>query len=266
MPLKILCAGYSKDEKFDIEKRVRSMFGPPLGDMEWTISLVKMGGQASVSVDGPDERIRAKSFMASPSGIEESLHDLLRNHGFDIPDPASTPPPVARSASRPPLPLTPPPRAATPPPIPAPRPPAPEPRPPAPAKRPEATSEPHRFFIPAPPPSSSPVKPPAAAPRPPAPAPKPPSTAQARPAPPPPARGVSSPGLKARPSAPTAAQHVRDTHQCPSCDGRFVVAYEMLANEPRQLVAVACPHCWKLDRVEVAEGAAIERAYRADKA
>jgi hypothetical protein len=44
------------------------------------------------------------------------------------------------------------------------------------------------------------------------------------------------------------------------------VTYEVLPNEPRQLVAVACPHCWKLDRVEVAEGAAIERAYRADKA
>jgi hypothetical protein len=45
-----------------------------------------------------------------------------------------------------------------------------------------------------------------------------------------------------------------------------VVSYELQPNEPSQLVAVACPHCWKLDRVEVGESAAIERAYRADKA
>jgi hypothetical protein len=63
-----------------------------------------------------------------------------------------------------------------------------------------------------------------------------------------------------------SGRHARDRHQCPSCNGSFVVTYEVQPNEPNQLVAVACPHCWKLDRVEVGESAAIERAYRADKA
>jgi hypothetical protein len=68
-------------------------------------------------------------------------------------------------------------------------------------------------------------------------------------------------------SAPQAGTHqTRDTHTCPSCSAAFVVTYEVHPGEPHQLVAVACPHCWKLDHVEVAEGAAIERAYRADKA
>jgi hypothetical protein len=58
---------------------------------------------------------------------------------------------------------------------------------------------------------------------------------------------------------------MQDAHSCPSCSQRFVVHYEVHPGEPRQMVAVACPHCWKVDRVEVSESAALERAYRADK-
>jgi hypothetical protein len=58
---------------------------------------------------------------------------------------------------------------------------------------------------------------------------------------------------------------MQDAHSCPSCNQRFVVHYEVHPGEPSQLVAVACPHCWKVDRVEVSESAALERAYRADK-
>ena len=240
MAVKILCAGYGKDEKFELEKQVRSIFGPPLSHQEWSISLVKLGGQVSVSVDGPDERVRGKSFLAAPRSLRDSLCDLLTTNGFELPPPEAAFESHA-AVSRPH-------KAAPPPSRPA----------PAPVARP--TAEPHRMFVPA-----APLRTPAASPAP----------APSR------ARGGSSSGrfqagTVPRPATPAppakggkgsaSGRHARDTHTCPSCQGTFVVTYEVLPNEPRQLVAVACPHCWKLDRVEVAEGAAIERAYRADKA
>ena len=231
MPLKILCAGYGKDEKFEIEKEVKSIFTPPLDRQSWSVSLVKLGSQITVSVDGPDERIRNKSFLASRTSLPEQLRDLLTASGYDLsgaPVPSAAPTPVpgrtaqnVRDEARPPSGRWPsivrPPAAA-------------------PATRPTpSTPSTHAA------PSSAPARS--------APMPKPPAA---------PARSGRGPSASGR--------HARDQHQCPSCNGSFVVTYELQPNEPSQLVAVACPHCWKLDRVEVGESAAIERAYRADKA
>jgi hypothetical protein len=201
MPLKILCAGYGKDEKSDLEKQVQSILGRALGN-GWTISLVKLGGQVSVSIDGPDERLKGKSFAVPPMRLRDSLRDMLTAHGFDAAEPAPAPPAPATAA-----------RGS------APRPPS------------------GRF------------------------------SAQATRA------AVSTPPPAVRPSGPAArgarsasGRHARDEHACPHCNGRFVVTYELEPNDGRQLVAVACPHCWKIDRVEVGESAAIARSYRADKA
>ncbi len=230
MPLKILCAGYDKDEKFELERRVRSFFGPPLADESWTISLVRLGNRISVSVDGPDERLRGKSFLAGLPTLRDAFSDLLSKHGFELPTPVPEAPPAAK---------------------------------PAPAKAPARPLSP---------------KPAPVHPR--------PAVTQARPHRPPPSRSVPVPkasvGLesrgRAKPVAPAAPANklepgpkplatvtARDTHQCPSCGGGFSVVYEFLPDEPRQFVAVACPHCWTLDRVEVGQTAALEQGYRADK-
>lgn len=271
MPLKILCAGYAKDEKFELERQVRSLFGP-LADESWTISLVKLGDQISVSVDGPDERIRGKSFLTGLAGLTESLSDLIRSNGFALPPPAPEPPPAPKvpaplAAAKPALAAAPSVRPAAPTP----------PRPAGPQARPHAG--PHRTFIPSPATHASGAGPAASrdaalpASRS-APAPKatlglgrkgpdtragsvPPLAARSRPAAP--AKDVE-PGPAGR-----SSQQARDTHQCPSCGGGFAVVYEVLPDEPRQFVAVACPHCWKLDRVEVGESAALEHGYHADK-
>lgn len=201
MPLKILCAGYGKDEKSDLEKQVQTILGRALGT-GWTISLVKLGGQVSVSIDGPDERLKGKSFVVPPQRVRDSLRDMLTAHGFDTSEPAPVPAPTKGSPSR----------AAS-----------------------------GRFSAHA---TRAAVSTPTAS------------------------RTSSShvPAAPARPRGSASGRHARDEHACPNCSGRFVVSYELEPNDGRQLVAVACPHCWKVDRVEVAESAAISRAYRADKA
>jgi len=55
------------------------------------------------------------------------------------------------------------------------------------------------------------------------------------------------------------------THQCEKCQRRFAVVYEALPNEPRYTVAVACPHCWEVDHIEIGENAALSKQYRADR-
>lgn len=214
MPLKILCAGYGKDEKSDLEKQVQAILGRALGT-GWTISLVKLGGQVSVSLDGPDERLKGKSFAVPPARLRDSLRDMLTTNGFDDGEPAPAATPAAAAPSKPA----------------------------APAARPGTAPAPGgsgRFSTPS---TGTAVSPPPA------------RTA---------APAASSSAPRSRSSA--SGRHMRDEHTCPSCSGRFVVTYELEPNDGKQLVAVACPHCWKLDRVEVAESAALSRAFRADKA
>ena len=205
MPLKILCAGYGKDEKSDLEKQVQTLLGRALGT-GWTISLVKLGGQVSVSIDGPDERLKGKSFVVPPQRLRDSLRDMLTAHGFDTSEPEPVPAavPAKGSSSRPPS-----------------------------GRFPAHAT---RAAVSTPPPASRPSS------------------------------SSHAPAAPARPRGSASGRHARDEHACPNCSGRFVVSYELEPNDGRQLVAVACPHCWKIDRVEVAESAAISRAYRADKA
>jgi len=66
---------------------------------------------------------------------------------------------------------------------------------------------------------------------------------------------VASPGAEAR-----------VPHVCERCQQPFVVAYESRPDETRVLAAVACPHCWEINHLEIGEWAAAGRDYRAEKA
>jgi hypothetical protein len=66
------------------------------------------------------------------------------------------------------------------------------------------------------------------------------------------------------PAGPTEGR--RDTHQCASCGGQYVVVYEAEPEEPLEDAPVACPHCWKIGHAAVGRSASIGRDYRADKA
>jgi hypothetical protein len=54
--------------------------------------------------------------------------------------------------------------------------------------------------------------------------------------------------------------------ECASCHGAFVVLYEAVPGEGQANVAVACPHCWHVNRLPIGENAAAVQDYRAEKA
>lgn len=58
----------------------------------------------------------------------------------------------------------------------------------------------------------------------------------------------------------------RDTHTCSMCERSYVIVYEAEPDEPLEESPVACPHCWRICRVQVARSASLGRDYRADKA
>lgn len=71
-------------------------------------------------------------------------------------------------------------------------------------------------------------------------------------------------------AAPPAAQapglEVRDRHACGRCGQGVLVVYEARPGEPKELVPVACPHCWTIGHVEVGAWAAAGQEYRCEKA
>jgi hypothetical protein len=189
MPIKILCAGFAKEEKASLENNVRRALTARPPQEAWTISVVRSGSKLQVTVDGPDERLRAKNFVVEPAELQAALSDVMARNGFGGPGAVPSAPARAAVASY---------------------------------GAPVHTGGP---------------------------------------------RGQShdEPGESYEWEAPPPPGERRDTHRCPNCTQSYVVTYESGSNEPRQLVSVACPHCWKLDRVEVSENAAIAREYRAHK-
>jgi hypothetical protein len=125
MPVKIMCAGCPKDEREPAEAAVKAALGQAAGS--WTVSLVKIGRQWSVTVDGPD--IKHKTLVVPDGGIRQAIQELLpRAAPPDAPAP-SPPAPSATSAAPAPRPVVTP-TTATRSPVPPPRS-APAPAPPA---------------------------------------------------------------------------------------------------------------------------------------
>ncbi len=235
MPLKVLCAGCPKDERDPAEAAVRAALGQAAGS--WTVSLVKIGPQWSVTVDGPD--VKHKTAMVPSGNIKQAIQEMLPGPApppapVPKPAPAPAPAPMAAAGLRPP---SPPPGAAT-------------PRAPLPPTRSAPVPTPRPAPAPAPvlKPASSPVR-------------------TATPTPvtrtPAPSRPAAS---SARPSHSGRAGEHQDRYDCQYCGGAFVVIYEAGHDSAQETVAVACPHCWKNSHVMVAEEAALSRDYRAEKA
>jgi hypothetical protein len=66
--------------------------------------------------------------------------------------------------------------------------------------------------------------------------------------------------------ATSAAGEVRVQHACERCQQRFSVVYESRPGEGKVLAAVACPHCWELNHLEIGAWAAAGKDFRAEKA
>jgi hypothetical protein len=96
---------------------------------------------------------------------------------------------------------------------------------------------------------------------------------QGAPAAPPPAAapaaaarsGASRPMRAAGPSAAGPGGQRRDRHECSKCKKPYVIVYETEAGEPTETVPVACPRCWQIDHVAVAQSAGLTADYKVEK-
>lgn len=164
MGLKLLCAGCSKDEREHAEAAVRKALGRRAEGGSWTVSLVKMGGQWSVTLDAPSSGVRALTLVAAQGRLREAIAKAIEG-----------------------------------------------------------------------------------------------------PAPPERVRGAA-PETRRSPEPPGPAREGRSRWECDKCRRAFVVIYEARPEESQESVPVACPHCWQVNRVLVAESAAEAKDYRAEKA
>ena len=174
MALKILVAGVSKDERAQIEASVKQALGWRAASETWTVSLVRVGAQWSVTLNGPGETFRNVSFAAERRGLTEAIGEALERGG--APAPARAPAP-STPASRPPV--------------------------------------------------AAPTR---------------------------------------APGPPPGASGQLGRHACTKCGQGFVVLYETQPDDTMVMAAVACPHCWEINLVEIGSWAASGRDYRAEKA
>jgi len=77
MALKILCAGGSKEEKEAVEAAVRAGIGPRPPGETWTVSLVKVGRQWSVTMDGPERSSPRATFIAGEGRLRDAITESI---------------------------------------------------------------------------------------------------------------------------------------------------------------------------------------------
>jgi uncharacterized Zn-finger protein len=99
MALKILCAGCSKDEREEAEAIVKRALAEASARVAWTVSLVKLGEQWSVTADAPEAQVRARTAVVPGSGLAAALTQMAAKPTQPAPATAA---PVAASAMEPP--------------------------------------------------------------------------------------------------------------------------------------------------------------------
>lgn len=182
MSINIMIAGCSKDERERIEGSVRAAFtGRPEAD-PWNVSLVRLGDQWSIDIDGPEPQFKGISVVAPADDLTGSLERAIGSPPASVPAVASPTAAVAAEAA-------------------------------APA-------------------SAGPSAPTSAA----------------------------TEGIGAAASKDGAR---KDRHECEECAAAFEVVFDKLAGEPEELCPVACPACWHVNKVPIAEAAGATGDYRA---
>jgi hypothetical protein len=77
------------------------------------------------------------------------------------------------------------------------------------------------------------------------------------------AAAAKAPAAVAASNYSSPAKELKESHNCQECACPFDVIYEAHADEPRELAPVACPHCWHVNQVPIAEGASVTGEYKA---
>jgi hypothetical protein len=269
--LKILIAGCLKDEKDQIEDVVKDALGGRQEAGPWNVSLVKLGTSWSIDLDGPEPDLQGISLSATDDSLKETIVGAIGsngsagNNGAEVdaaPTASSAPTASAAPAAK----------AA-----------------PAAVAAPIANTAPARNAAAArtAAPTGNPVFPTRNAAATKTAAPKNPVFPNAAPTSNPVPTGSSSPvfsnsplpsleemeadeGLLAQTTGatlelePEPTKSKPDGNECEACGRYFRVIYEAEPNEPKVTAPVACPHCWQMTDVPVAEGAAATQEYRAE--
>jgi hypothetical protein len=71
--LKILLAGIDKDARGTIEAAVRGALGARASSGPWSVSVVNFGGKWSVTLDGPEDRLRGLSFVTDSTQLKDAI-------------------------------------------------------------------------------------------------------------------------------------------------------------------------------------------------
>jgi hypothetical protein len=100
MALKILAAGIDKDARARVEATVKHALAWRTLSESWTVSLVKLGGRWSVTLNGPGDRYRNLSFVADDSGLGEAITGVLEGGAPESPASVTTPSSPPSSSAR----------------------------------------------------------------------------------------------------------------------------------------------------------------------
>jgi DNA-directed RNA polymerase subunit RPC12/RpoP len=73
----VLVAGVDKDARAPVEMAVRQAFAGRVLEARWSVSLVRLGPNWSVTLSGPSERFRHLSFVAEQHRLEDAIREVL---------------------------------------------------------------------------------------------------------------------------------------------------------------------------------------------
>ncbi|HEY7509426.1 MAG TPA: hypothetical protein VIG50_04195 [Vicinamibacteria bacterium] len=78
MPVKVLCAGCSKEEREQAEVDVRKALAGRGDTGDWMVSLVKLADRWSITLDAPAARVRGMTVVAPQGRLADSIREALR--------------------------------------------------------------------------------------------------------------------------------------------------------------------------------------------
>jgi hypothetical protein len=100
MPLKVLCAGCSKEERQWAETTVRQAVGGHADYGVWSVSMVRIADKWSLTIDAPSQGLRGQTLVAPTTGLREAITGALPGASARHAAPAAAP----RAAPAPPAP------------------------------------------------------------------------------------------------------------------------------------------------------------------
>ncbi len=91
MGLQILIAGCPADERSRVEKTVRRAIGERAEAGAWSVSLVRLGSDWQVTIDGPEPPLRALSLTAPEIRLQSAIVEAISQPGAVAQGSAPTP-------------------------------------------------------------------------------------------------------------------------------------------------------------------------------